>query len=98
MGEGNAGQMFLRKLLNHQRNGEFSVDLVGAVANIEDRFLDDGEKQTCMTILKSLAKGQTVNVTKQIQGNSISAPSTGSKDQKLNPMDKDAIKQINDIL
>jgi len=55
----------LRKLLNHKKSdGEYSVDLVGAIVNIEDRFLDEADKQLSMTILKSLARGQTVNVTK----------------------------------
>jgi len=44
-------------LLNHSKDGEFSVDLVGAVTHIEERFLDDQDKQLSMTILKSLAKG-----------------------------------------
>jgi len=55
----------LRKLLNHKKSdGEYSVDLVGAIVNIEDRFLDEADKQLSMTILKLLARGQTVNVTK----------------------------------
>lgn len=65
LSEKNAGQKFLRKVLNHQKApGVFSVDLVGAIHAIEDRFLDDSDKQLSMTILKSLARGQTVNVTK----------------------------------
>jgi hypothetical protein len=57
--ENNAGQKFLRKLLNHKKSDsdEFSVDLVGAVVNIEERFLDEADKHLCMTILKSLARG-----------------------------------------
>ncbi len=95
MVQDSSGQKFLRKVLNHQKSmNEFSLDLVGAISSIEDRFLDESEKQTCMTILKSLARGQTVNVTKHQTG----AQPIASKNDKLNPVDKDNLKQINDFL
>ena len=74
--ENNGGQKFLKKLLNHQRGGEYSVDIVGAIHGLEDRFLDEQDKQMSLIILKSLARGQTVNLTKVVVGNQNAAPKT----------------------
>ena len=74
--ENNGGQKFLKKLLNHQRGGEYSVDIVGAIHGLEDRFLDEQDKQMSLIILKSLARGQTVNLTKVVVGNQNVAPKT----------------------
>lgn len=43
--QNNAGQKFLRKILNLQKpDGEYAVDLVGAIHTIEDRFMDESDK------------------------------------------------------
>jgi hypothetical protein len=63
----------LRKLLNHQKGSEYSVDFVGAIHGLEDRFLDEQDKQMSLIILKSLARGQTVNLTKVLVGSQNAA-------------------------
>jgi len=42
----NAGQKFLRKILNHKKPGaqQYTVDLVAAIHYLDDRFLDEEDK------------------------------------------------------
>jgi len=74
------------------------VDLVGAIHNIEDRFMDESDKQMCLLILKSLAKGQTINVSKV--GGTVPSKKSEAKDSGvlITPNDKDQIKQIHELL
>ncbi len=57
--ENNAGQKFLRKILNHLKPGgdQYTLDIVAAIHYLDDRFLDEEDKQMCLIILKSLARG-----------------------------------------
>jgi hypothetical protein len=48
--------------LNNKRGDQYTVDIVAAIHGLEERFLDEEDKQMSLMILKSLAKGQTVNV------------------------------------
>ena len=68
------------------------MDLVGAIHKLEDRFMDEADKQMCLLILKSLAKGQTVNVSKV--GGTMPTKKTEVKDSGvlITPNDKDQIK------
>lgn len=65
--ENNAGQKFLRKILNHRRSGsdQYTVDIVAAIHYLDERFLEEEDKDMILIILKSLARGQTVNIKKQ---------------------------------
>jgi hypothetical protein len=62
--ENNSGQKFLRKILNHQKSpgGPYTVDIVAAIHYLDDRFLEEEDKQMCLIILKSLARGQSVSI------------------------------------
>ena len=71
------------------------MDLVGAIHNIEDRFMDESDKQMCLLILKSLAKGQTINVSKVGGSKKSEAKDYGVL---ITPNDKDQIKQIHELL
>ena len=71
------------------------MDLVGAIHNIEDRFMDESDKQMCLLILKSLAKGQTINVSKVGGSKKSEAKDSGVL---ITPNDKDHIKQIHELL
>jgi hypothetical protein len=67
---------------------------VSAIHSFEERFLDDQDKNMALVILKSLARGQTVNVQK-IGG---PAPQQAFGSKELNPVDKDNLRSLFDLL
>jgi hypothetical protein len=85
----------LKKIINHESSGKHTVDLVTAIQTLDERFLDQSEKQFLLMILKSLSQGLTVNV----QIKSSQAPKVVSKQESalLNVQDKENIKQICDM-
>lgn len=60
--------------------------------------MEESDKEMCLLILKSLAKGQTVNVSKV--GGTASTSKSEAKEAGvlMTPNDKDNIKQIHELL
>jgi hypothetical protein len=67
-----------------------SIDLRGAIDMIEDRFIEDHERNFIMTILESLSKGQQVMVRK------ITRPKADRtiKEAKLNLAEKENLNSL----
>ena len=62
-GEGKAGCRFLRKVLDkHDEAGQLRVNFVQSIMDFEDRFMAEEDKNFLLRILKSLARGNLVQV------------------------------------
>ena len=70
--------------------------MVSAIHYLDDRFLDEEDKQMCLIILKSLAKGQSVSIKRTDE---VHPKGTSAQDQgiTLTPQDKENLKQIVDM-
>lgn len=47
----------MRKIISEKKGDEYAVDLVSAIHSLEERFLDEEDKNMALMILKSLARG-----------------------------------------
>ena len=60
---GKAGCRFLRKVLDkHDEAGQLRVNFVQSIMEFEDRFMAEEDKNFLLRILKSLARGNLVQV------------------------------------
>ena len=89
-----AGCRFMRRMLEktHDESGELRVNFVQNIIEFEDRFLSPSDKNFLIRILKSLARGNLVQVKKvappsaQIPQQSAGKKAHGGKaEDKLNP-------------
>ena len=96
-----AGCRFMRKVLDKRDDtGELRVNFVQAIVDFEDRFLAPEEKDFLIRVLKSLARGNLVMVKRVAPKPQNMIPKQTGQSQphqeavKLNPKDKDNIKNI----
>jgi hypothetical protein len=85
----NIGIPFMKRLLGH-------VDLLNYVDSIEERFLQDGDKQLLMMVVDSLQHGRKVQVKKfkAVQEHHHEKHGTHKGESDLKLQDKENIKTI----
>ena len=99
-----AGSRFMRTLLHKtDEQGRLRVNFVQSVMDFEDRFLSEDDKNFLIRILKSVARGNLVVVKRAAPpkppANPVGKSSAAQSGEpvetvKLNPKDKDNIKNI----
>ena len=88
---GKSGCRFLRKVMEYkdEQTKQYKFDLIGSISSFEDRFMDAEDRDFLVKILKSLARGNTVQI-KSTDIAPMMSKAAGSKQEesqleKLNP-------------